>query len=259
MKRSNATRKLATQRRKLSEELLAFNKKHHQFFMDKMYGTISAALKSQKNTSKMNKKSSKMNKIIMKTLDMDRLAKQVSMQFIINQNVKHLPPMSAEQESQLIQQLKVTLNKVHENLKQMKTDKSVKAVQYDNPYPFKPTAMPNLYSATSDCAWESDDVGNLYAKRQAAIKAFYTMLEKNTKFLGELKTGKMSELFALVDKNMMLMKSLPPGPNKKSEQERIEYLEISKDIVEDTLIFLNYVMYEMKKLFSQLKKDMAKK
>ena len=94
MKRSNATRKLAAERRKLSEQALALTKKMGQVLLDTMHGQF-------KKAEKMLTKNSPLRKI----MDVEQFAKLLSTGYLMNQQFKHLPPMSAEQEKQLIEAL----------------------------------------------------------------------------------------------------------------------------------------------------------
>ncbi len=254
IKRSNATRKLAAQRRKISEDILTLNEKVHQLLLDTMKGTFEK-VKQDKTMAK-----SKMGKLMLKIADADKFAKLMLFGSLINQQIKHLPPMSVEQEKHMIENLKLSLTSAHESLQKIKKvkNKGVNPVHYENPYSLRPTQMPNLYVGTGACAWEAENVDALYTKRQKAIKAYYDMVAKNTEFVKKIHSGAEAAMFAAVDRSMMIMKTLPPGPNKESEQERIEYLELATEFVEDVIQMIKVLMQELKKLISQMKKEMAK-
>jgi hypothetical protein len=240
MKRSasKATRKLAAQRRKISQVVLTFHEKVQQSLIDFINAAYQDAIK--------NPEASKVVKLRLDMTNPVKMAKLMHFGHLINQQIKHLPPMTVEQEKGLLEKLKTSLSIQKESLQEVKTRK---AVHYENPHPLRATHMPDLYVGTQACAWETtENVGALYTKRKNAIKAFYDMLAKNAKILEYFGEGKISQTIEAFDKNLVLLKSLPPGPNKESEQERITYAEILTEYVGIMLQALKLLMQKMKQL-----------
>jgi hypothetical protein len=159
--------------------------------------------------------------------------------------------MSEVQEKRLLEKLKTTLSKEKASMGVFKPQK----VHYKNPHPLRATHMPNLYVGKQDCAWETtEDVGALYTKRQNTIKAFYDMLAKNAKFIENAKEGAYSDVLEAFDNKFEFMSLLPPGPNKESEHERIEYIEIVTEYMKNLLQMLKHLMQELKQMARQMHK-----
>ncbi len=221
----------------------------HQPLLDTMKGSFESTHEMLKRNKDFGK--SKLAKLMLKVADIDKFAKLMLFGNLINQQIKHLPPMSVEQEKHMIETLKLPLTRAHESLQKLKKiekirKKSVNPVHYDNPYSLRPTHMPNLYDGTGICAWEAENVDALYTKRQNAIKAYYDMMAKNTEFVKKINDGGADAVvFAKIDRFMMIMKTLPPGPNKESEQERIEYLELATEYVENLIHLRKVLMQEL--------------
>lgn len=240
---SKATRKLAAQRRKISQNIITSYEKAQQLVLDTMQASYEDAQKTPEAS-----------KLILDMKNPEKMAKFWHFSHLMNQQIKHLPPMTVEQEKRLLEKLKTSLIRQKESLKEFKNRK---AVHYENPYPHRATHMPDLYVGTQACAWETtEDVGALYTKRLNAIKAYYDMLAKNTNiaeyfqigYFGYSDDGNLSQKFRAFGKTLVLLNSLPPGPNKESEQERITYVETLTNYVRMILQGLKLLMQKLKKL-----------
>ncbi len=192
----------------------------------------------------------------------DRVAKMASLSFPIQSQFMRFPPMSASQETVIIRQIEAALQKGKEGIKEVtkQIPKNVKMLTFKNPYPMQPSSMSDLYVGNGECAWESTtDVMPLYKKRQEVIQQIRHTFSQKEKTMKDFKMGNIGTLFSTFYDLMDLLYSLPPGPNKESEQERIAYLTNQNKFFKEMFKLIEGVKKEIKyalqALIRQAKKD----
>jgi hypothetical protein len=251
---ANATRKLATKRRKTVQEYLAFYKSTHQTLLDIVH-TLFLQMKSNKKLFGTLDKSG-LGKALKMAANPDTVAKQLLVSYPVQEQSLLYPPMSKQQELHLIQSVEKRMEKTKEAMKTLrkKLPKTLKVVPYKNPYKVEGTRMPDLYVGSGECVWESDDVDSLYKKRLSAIKDIQHTFQQYKKLTEKLAFAKASDLHEQVKEHMEQLQTLPPGPTKEAEQERIVYITYYNQYFKVIFAGIKDFFDDLKTVLKKLKK-----
>jgi hypothetical protein len=219
-----------------------------QPIMDLMNGLYQGIVKDADEMKK-----TAMGRTLLKMSDPDQYARLLSSGVTIQIQLMHLPPMSEEQEEQILNEYGKVFEKTKRELQSILRAKTAK-VPYTNPYSTNSTQMPDLYNSKDECVWTSEKgVDAYYKKRIQLIRSFHKLLVKNTKFLKDLSSASQQDMLDTIEKSLKIIEFLPPGPTKEAEEERIAYLEIVSEYMVTLLNFVKALFTDLSKLQKNLK------
>lgn len=249
--KANVTRKIASKRRKLFQEYVTIYTNSQQKMLDVLYSLHKHMNSGAKGS---------LGKLMETMINPENIAKIASYTFPVTTQMLQFPPMSEKQETIMIQQAERSLQQVKEVMKTMmkQLPKDIKIVTYSNPYPIKRTNMPNLYVGNAECSWESEaGIDTLYKKRLATLEQVQKTLTKNEKIFGDMKMKgtNINTMLITFYETLELFKTIPPGPTKESEQERIAFLTHQMGFFKTIMNLIQSMMKELRIIMKRAMKQ----